>query len=98
MCHALHKVVTFREKMRLADIRTALRDTSHNGFPVVRPSAVGDLFVGLVVRDHLMVLLMRATALGTTHNLHVPWQDLNRRFVSAPALQMLTGGVCKPVL
>lgn len=36
-----------------------LRDTAHNGFPVVKDSPSGQVFLGLITRPHLMVLLQR---------------------------------------
>ena len=47
------------------------------------------VFVGLVVRDHLMVLLRRALARRTTANLDVTYEDLNQQFVSAAARQII---------
>ena len=47
------------------------------------------MFVGLVVRDHLMVLLRRALARRTTANLDVTYEDLNQQFVSAAARQLI---------
>jgi hypothetical protein len=37
-----------------------LRDTTHNGFPVVRDTPSGQVFLGLISRPHLMVLLQRS--------------------------------------
>ncbi|KAK9804251.1 hypothetical protein WJX72_003440 [[Myrmecia] bisecta] len=83
-------VCTLRERMVLRDVREVLRDTRHNGFPVVRDTPQGQVFVGLVVRDHLMVLLRRALSLGTTRDLDVKYEDLNRKFVSAAARNLVT--------
>ena len=47
------------------------------------------VFVGLVVRDHLMVLLRRALARGTTANLEVTYEDLNHQFVTAAARHLI---------
>lgn len=47
------------------------------------------VFVGLVVRDHLMVLLRRALARGTTANLDVTYEDLNHQFVTAAARHLI---------
>ena len=47
------------------------------------------VFVGLVVRDHLMVLLRRALARGTTANLGVTYEDLNHQFVTAAARHLI---------
>ena len=82
-------VVTFQETMPLNQIREILRDTRHNGFPVVRNTPQGQVFVGLVVRDHLMVLLRRALARGTTANLGVTYEDLNHQFVTAAARHLV---------
>lgn len=35
------------------NLRNVLCDHTHNGFPVVRPTPVGNVFVGLVLRSHL---------------------------------------------
>ncbi|KAL3159050.1 hypothetical protein ABBQ32_011048 [Trebouxia sp. C0010 RCD-2024] len=82
-------VVTFQERMPLNQVREILRDTRHNGFPVVRNTPQGQVFVGLVVRDHLMVLLRRALARGTTANLDVTYEDLNHQFVTAAARHLI---------
>ena len=82
-------VITFQERMPLNQIRETLRDTRHNGFPVVRNTPQGQVFVGLVVRDHLMVLLRRALARGTTANLDVTYEDLNHQFVTAAARHLI---------
>lgn len=84
-----YPVVTFQERMPLNQIREILRDTRHNGFPVVRNTPQGQVFVGLVVRDHLMVLLRRALARGTTANLEVTYEDLNHQFVTAAARHLI---------
>jgi chloride channel 7 len=57
-------VVTLRAAMRVGDIQEVLRDTTHNGFPVVRDTPQGQVFVGLVSRAHLAALLQRMTATG----------------------------------
>ena len=57
--------------MRLGDVRDVLRKTRHAGFPVVREQAGGPVFVGLVVRDHLMRLLLEAVKRGTCEHLEV---------------------------
>ncbi|KAL4443355.1 hypothetical protein ABPG75_011092 [Micractinium tetrahymenae] len=80
-------VVTLREQMRLGDIRDVLRKTRHNGFPVVRDTPQGGVCVGLVVQDHLMKLLVEAVKRGTCQHLEVPFNDLNRQFVDATALE-----------
>lgn len=43
----------------------------------------------MVMRDHVLVLLRRAVALGTTASLHVPYAELSRQFVSKQALDMV---------
>lgn len=45
--------------LQVADIQAVLRDTSHNGYPVVRDSSSGQICLGLVTRAHLLVLLQR---------------------------------------
>ncbi|KAI8462301.1 MAG: voltage gated chloride channel-domain-containing protein, partial [Monoraphidium minutum] len=58
-------VVSLRAAMRVADIQEVLRDTAHNGFPVVKDTPLGQVFIGLITRPHLMVLLQRfITATG----------------------------------
>lgn len=47
------------------------------------------VFVGLVVRDHLMVLLRKALARSSTVNLDVKYEDLNYQFVTAAARHMI---------
>ena len=48
--------------------------------------------MGLVNRDHLMVIIRRALALGTRHEDMplVPYEDLNRNFVSAAARSLIS--------
>lgn len=55
-------VVTLRAAMRVGDIQEVLRDTTHNGFPVVRDTPQGQVFLGLVSRAHLAALLQRMAA------------------------------------
>lgn len=49
-------VVTLREQMRLDDVRQVLRDSRHNGFPVVRDSPAGQ--VHLLSQDLLVSFLV----------------------------------------
>jgi hypothetical protein len=37
----------------VVNLRNVLCDYTHNGFPVVRPTPVGHVFVGIVLRSHL---------------------------------------------
>jgi chloride channel 7 len=70
-----------------------LRETRHNGFPVVRDSPGGQVLVGLVAREHLMVILRRALAAGARREAapgDVAYEDLNRHFVSAAARSMIS--------
>jgi hypothetical protein len=46
------------------------------------------VFVGLVVRDHLMVLLRQA--LGHSVGGQLSYSDLNRRYVSSAAQRIIT--------
>ncbi|WIA10530.1 hypothetical protein OEZ86_000660 [Tetradesmus obliquus] len=52
-------VVTLELHMKVADIQAVLRDTSHNGYPVVRDSSAGQICLGLVTRGHLLALLQQ---------------------------------------
>ncbi|KAF8068428.1 clcD [Scenedesmus sp. PABB004] len=52
-------VVSLELTMKVSDIQAILRDTSHNGYPVVRDSSAGQICLGLVTRAHLLVLLQR---------------------------------------
>lgn len=45
--------------LQVSDIQEILRDTSHNGYPVVRDSSAGQICLGLVSRAHMLVLLQR---------------------------------------
>ena len=70
-----------------------LRDTRHNGFPVVRDTPGGQVLVGLVNREHLMVILRRSLAAGARGDAgpgDVPYEDLNRHFVSAAARSLIS--------
>ncbi|CAL8466168.1 g5704 [Coccomyxa elongata] len=85
--------VTLHEHMRLEDIRHVLRDARHNGFPVVRDSPSGQVLVGLVNREHLMVVMRRALAAGprlTGELPEVPYEELNRNYVSAAARSLIS--------
>ena len=42
----------------------ALRGVAHNGFPVVRDSPSGQVFVGLLTRSHVMAVLQRIVVEG----------------------------------
>lgn len=57
--------------MRLGDVREVLRRTKYQGFPVVRDTNRGPVFVGLLVRDHLLKLLLEAVRRGTCQHLEV---------------------------
>ena len=45
---------------QVGDLQAILRDTSHNGYPVVRDSSSGQICLGLISRAHLLVLLQQA--------------------------------------
>lgn len=45
--------------VQVSDLQAILRDTNHNGFPVVRDSSVGQICLGLISRAHLLALLQR---------------------------------------
>lgn len=80
-------VVTLKETMRLGDVRDVLRSTRHHGFPVVRPvikgtmEGEGEVFVGLVAREHLLRLLLEAVKRGSTQQLDVSYPDLNKQLL-----------------
>ena len=58
-------ITTFREREHVSTLRRALKDTTHQGFPVVRPiDGVGEVLVGMVSRAHVRVLLRAAAARG----------------------------------
>ena len=42
-CAMSAPVVTLREEMRIEDMTQALRETRHNGFPVVRDTVAGQV-------------------------------------------------------
>lgn len=50
-------VVSFPERVPAHQLRHTLRQTSHNGFPVVRNTGRGQVFVGLVTRQVVGALL-----------------------------------------
>lgn len=52
-------VVCLELHMKVSDLQATLRDTNHNGFPVVRDSSVGQICLGLISRAHLLALLQR---------------------------------------
>ncbi|GFH28469.1 chloride channel protein [Haematococcus lacustris] len=63
------------------EITEALRGVTHNGFPVVKDSASGQVVVGLITRSHLMALLQRIVLEGRSEGLQVGWSELNRRMM-----------------
>jgi len=108
---AASPVACAAERMPASRARSLLRDTAHAGFPVVRPTPAGEVFVGMVAREHLLVLLRRAAAMAarfssisstTTSNAaaaanlstsslpDVPYEELNRHFVSAEGRALLS--------
>eukprot|EP00240_Pyramimonas_obovata_P003424 CAMPEP_0118923936 /NCGR_PEP_ID=MMETSP1169-20130426/2280_1 /TAXON_ID=36882 /ORGANISM="Pyramimonas obovata, Strain CCMP722" /LENGTH=856 /DNA_ID=CAMNT_0006864997 /DNA_START=214 /DNA_END=2784 /DNA_ORIENTATION=+ len=91
-------IVTLRETEHLTRIRDVLRDYTHNGFPVVRTSQVGDVCVGLILRSHLKVLLRRAGLGSNTFSAHdglvhldVSYEELDERIVSHRARRFIEG-------
>lgn len=112
---AASPVACATEKMPASAARSLLRDSAHAGFPVVRPTPAGEVFVGMVAREHLLVLLRRAMAmaarfgnsnasaaaaasaaatnrvsLSTSSLPDVPYEELNRHFVSAEGRALLS--------
>jgi len=86
-------VVTFRERMAVSHLRRVLRDTTHNGFPVVRTTQQGQVVVGLITRPVVMALLrhdLQVEAAGRRSRSAAPpaptYGDLSRVHVS-PAQQ-----------
>jgi hypothetical protein len=45
--------------MQVLEVQEALRDTPHNGFPVVRDTSCGQVFIGTITRGHLTALLQK---------------------------------------
>ena len=60
-----HPVVALREEETVGSVVQTLKGCAHNGFPVIRETPEGRKFVGMVVRNQLVVLLNRR-AWGTT--------------------------------
>ena len=76
-----------------AHLAQVLRDTRHNGFPIVRDTPGGQVLMGLVNREHLMVILRRSLAAGARNGADagdVSYEDLNRHFVSAAARSLIS--------
>ncbi|GAX85776.1 hypothetical protein CEUSTIGMA_g13191.t1 [Chlamydomonas eustigma] len=73
-------VVTLKEHMKVREVTNALRGVSHNGFPVVRDSPSGQVFVGLLTRSHIMSVLQRIVVAGST-DVEVAWVELNRKMM-----------------
>lgn len=44
---------------QVLEVQEALRDTPHNGFPVVRDTSCGQVFIGTITRGHLTALLQK---------------------------------------
>ena len=75
---------------KVGDIKNLLRETSHNGFPVVRNTTHGGVFVGLITRGHLMVLLRAVAAGGSTEDVSVSYAELKQRNVTARARRVVS--------
>ena len=54
-CAMSAPVVTLREEMRIEDMRQVLRQTRHNGFPVVRDTAAGQVLPAALSTDHCAI-------------------------------------------
>jgi len=105
----------------VAELRKAMRNTSHNGFPITRHAPSGEVrrreglahavvsrvkhscvrhgvrlslqvqvVVGLVVRDHIMVLLRQALGRGSARAVDASWEELNRRYVSTEGQRLVS--------
>ncbi len=46
--------------------------------------------VGLVVRDHIMVLLRQALGRGSARVVDASWEELNRRYVSTEGQRLVS--------
>ena len=66
--------------MTIREVTETLRGVSHNGFPVVRESSNGQVFVGLLTRSHVMAVLQAVLVSGDA-NAAVPWAELNRKMM-----------------
>lgn len=72
--HVMAKpVVTLRERMRLRDVREALKCTHHNGYPIIKSD---QSFVGIVGRDVLLKVLVESVKRGTTQ-FEIRYEDVN---------------------
>ncbi|KAG1669629.1 hypothetical protein FOA52_010789 [Chlamydomonas sp. UWO 241] len=71
-------VVLLKQTMKVREVTEALKGVSHNGFPVVRESPSGQVFVGLLTRSHVMAVLQRIVVTGHT-DMDVTWTELNRK-------------------
>lgn len=68
--------------LQVSDLQAILRDTNHNGFPVVRDSSVGQICLGLISRAHLLALLQRlidsyqaGSSRGASPGISIPMAD-----------------------
>ena len=87
-------VAVAREVMPASELRALLRDTTHHGFPVVRDSQAGSVYVGVVARDTLMALLRRGAMVAARQGggaaADIPYDELSRVFVTAAARSLLS--------
>eukprot|EP01025_Chloroclados_australasicus_P031125 TRINITY_DN3140_c1_g1_i9.p1 TRINITY_DN3140_c1_g1~~TRINITY_DN3140_c1_g1_i9.p1 ORF type:complete len:584 (+),score=43.30 TRINITY_DN3140_c1_g1_i9:186-1754(+) len=74
-----YNTINLYPKMRVRDIQRMLQSNRHNGFPVVQETSIGEVLVGFMVRDHLLVLLEKVYQLGRTSDLDVTYYDLGRK-------------------
>ncbi len=61
-CAMSAPVVTLREEMRIEDMRQVLRQTRHNGFPVVRDTAAGQVSPDALLTAHCPASLVDCLA------------------------------------
>eukprot|EP00892_Ulva_mutabilis_P010524 jgi/Ulvmu1/7844/UM004_0074.1 len=72
-------VQTIPTVVKLQDLEALLRDTPHNGYPVVHETPSGSLSCsGLVARNHLLVLLERSVQSGSTQDHGIAFTELNK--------------------
>jgi len=60
-------VVCVQERESLLALTDILRKTKFHAFPVTRPTPQGDVFVGMITRDHLTMVLCHAALVHSGH-------------------------------
>ncbi|MEW5318605.1 MAG: hypothetical protein WDW38_009815 [Sanguina aurantia] len=82
-------VVTLRLKMTVKEVSRAIRGSTHNGFPVVRDTPLGEVCLGIVTRAHVLAVLQRIIIAGHSEGVEVGWDELDVKMMDPVLAQRL---------